>query len=121
MRRAAQALPQTARSGEWSAVDKVCGITNFTQSSVFASAPSPMGHANALHQRQPAVATGHRTWRPGHTPRTLKSEDDVLRAAEQGAVRLTTTRIVLNGPIVHRGSAGGLPGVSVDPTETLQR
>jgi hypothetical protein len=119
--RLAQALPQVLRPGEQSAVDKVYAVTNFTQSSVFASAPSPMGHANTDSSYSPLWQLVTVTWRPGHPPRTLKSEEDVLAAAEQGAVTLTATRVVLNCPIVHRGSKGGLPGVSVDPTAPLER
>lgn len=114
--RLAQALPQTLRPGERSAVDKVYAVTNHTQSSVFASAPSPVGHANSFSSYSPLWQLVTVTWRPGHAARTLKSEEAVLAAAEQGAVTLTPTQVVLNCPIVHRGPQGGLPGVSVDQT-----
>ena len=112
---------QAARAGEPSATDKVYAVTNHAQSSVFASAPWPVGHANTFSSYSPLWQMVTVTWLPGHAPRTLKSEEDVLAAVEPGAVRLQPTSIILNCPIVHRGSKGGLPGVSVDLTESLPR
>lgn len=112
---------QAQRPGEPSATDKVYAVTNHVQSSVFASAPSPVGHANTFSGYSPLWQMVTVTWLAGHTPRTLKSEEEVLAAVEQGAVQLQATRVVLNCPIVHRGSKGALPGVSVDATEPLLR
>ena len=55
------------------------------------------------------------TWSAGQSPRTLKSEEQVLDAAEKGLVKLDATRVVVNCPIVHSATRGGLPGVTVDP------
>ncbi len=117
--RLAHALPrssgtQAPQPGTPSSVDKVYGVTNHTQGSVFVSAPTPMGHANTDRAYSPLWQLIEVTWLAGQTVRTLKSEEEVLAAAEQGAVTLTTTQVVLNCPIVHRGPKGGLPGVSVD-------
>ncbi len=118
--RLAAALPNSLsatplRPGEHSATDKVYGVTNHTQGSVFASAPSPMGHGNTDRAYSPLWQLIEVTWRPGQTARTLKSEEEVLQAAASGAVTLTATRVVLNCPIIGRGSRGSLPGVSFDP------
>lgn len=108
------ALPTPGRPGVGAATDKVYGVTNHTQGSVFASAPSPIGHANADLAYSPLWQLIEVTWRPGQTPRTLKSEEEVLASAASGAVTLTATRIVLNCPIIGRGSQNRLPGVSFD-------
>ena len=73
-----------------------------------------MGHKNQDLAYSPLWQQVNVTWRAGRTPWVLKSEEDVLAAAEQGAVELAVTRVVLNCPIVHRGPLGGLPGVAVD-------
>ena len=117
--RLAAALPNSLgatplRPGEHSATDKVYGVTNHAQGSVFASAPSPMGHGNTDTAYSPLWQLIEVTWRPGQTMRTLKSEEEVLEAAAQGAVTLTPTRVVLNCPIIGRPGQGGLPGVSFD-------
>ena len=112
--RLADALPGSPRQpGQASSVDKVYAVLNFTQGSVFASAPAPMGAKNQDRNYSPLWQQVNVTWRTGRTPRVLKSEEDVLAAAEQGTVELAATRVVLNCPIVHRGPLGGLPGVAV--------
>ncbi len=89
-------------------------MTNFEQGSVFASAPTPMGALNRDPNYSPLWQMIKATWAAGSAPRTLKSEAEVLSAAERGQARLEATRVVLNCPIVHRGpQAGGLPGVSL--------
>lgn len=107
-------LPAPLHPGLGAATDKVYGVTNHAQGSVFASAPSPIGHANTDLAYSPLWQLVEVTWRPGQTPRTLKSEEEVLAAAASGAVTLTATRVVLNCPIIGRGSQGRLPGVSFD-------
>lgn len=116
--RLADALPASgAEPGRKSAVDVVYGITNFAQGSIFASAPEPMGHANQYIAYSPLWQMTTVTWRPGQTPRLLKSEEEVLDAAVREWVDAVKTRVVLNCPIVHRGVLGGLPGVSIGATK----
>lgn len=120
--RLADALPRgPQRPGQASSVDKVYAVTNFKQASIFASAPQPMGHLN----RDPAYSPLWRmvtvTWEAGRAPRVLTSEEQVLAAAEAGSVRIETTDVVLNCPIVHRGAKGGLPGVSLPGGATAVR
>lgn len=112
--RLADALPgEPPAPGRRSSVDKVYAVTNFEQGGVFASAPLPMGPLNRDHAYSPLWRMITVTWLPGQTPRRLTSEEQVLAAAESGAVRLQTTDVVLNCPIVHRGARGGLDGVSL--------
>lgn len=112
--RLAEALPREPnRPGSPSSVDKVYDVTNFEQGSVFASAPLPMGPSNRDRAYSPLWRMITVTWAAGHTPRRLASEEQVLAAAESGAVRLQATNVVLNCPIVHRAARGGLDGVSL--------
>ena len=112
--RLADALPRDpVAPGQPSSVDKVYAVTNFEQGSVFASAPLPMGPSNRDRAYSPLWRMITVTWAAGQTPRRLVSEEQVLAAAESGAVRLQATNVVLNCPIVHRGSRGGLDGVSL--------
>jgi hypothetical protein len=110
--RLAGALPRDpVTPGQPSAVDKVYAVTNVEQGSVFASAPLPMGPSNRDRAYSPLWRMITVTWAAGQTPRRLASEEEVLAAAESGAVSLQTTNVVLNCPILHRGSRGGLDGV----------
>lgn len=107
------ALPTStagAQAGPRSALDKVYAITNFSQGSVFASAPDPMGHLNRESAYSPLWLMVKVTWHAGQSAYLLKSEEAVLDAAERGRVTLEVTSVVLNCPIVHRGAKGGLPG-----------
>ena len=114
--RLADALPAAGRSpAQPSSVDKVYAVTNFTQGSVFASAPNPFGHLNRDRAYSPLWQMVTVTWRAGQGPRTLKSEEQVLDAAEKGLVKLDATRVVVNCPIVQSAARGGLPGVTVEP------
>jgi hypothetical protein len=112
--RLAYALPALPHAGAPNATDKVYGTVNFDQGSVFASAPSPLDHRNTDTAYSPLWQLVKVEWQAGTTPRTLKSEEEVLLAQDKGWVTLTPTRVVLNCPIVHRGTLGGLPGVTVD-------
>jgi hypothetical protein len=112
--RLADALPAAgAPPGQRSALEKVYAVTNFDQGSVFASAPNPLGPLN----RDPAYSALWRmvtvTWGEGQAAHVLKSEEEVLDAAEKGRVTLQITGVVLNCPIVGRGSKSNLPGASM--------
>ena len=106
--------PRLALTVAANATDKVYGTVNFDQGSVFASAPSPLDYRNTDTAYSPLWRLVKVEWLPGTAPRTLKSEEDVLLAQDKGWVTLTPTQVVLNCPIVHRGTLGGLPGVTVD-------
>ncbi|MEQ1686614.1 MAG: hypothetical protein ABL916_23425 [Burkholderiaceae bacterium] len=114
--RLAEALPAVKQSApQASSVDKVYGVANFAQGSVFASAPSPVGALNRDRVYSPLWQLVTVTWLDGQTPRTLRSEEQVLDAAEKGQVRLGVTRVVLNCPILQRATGSSLPGVSSGP------
>lgn len=93
-----------------SAVDKVYAVTNFDQGSVFASAPGPVGALNRDTGYSPLWQMVTVTWAAGRTPRPLKSQEQVLAAADTGDVKLSTTTVVLNCPIIQRGVRDALPG-----------
>lgn len=112
--RLAYALAAPPHAGAVNATDKVYGSVNFEQGSVFASAPSPLNYRNTDMAYSPLWRLVKVEWQVGTTPRTLKSEEEVLVAQDKGWVTLTSTQVVLNCPIVHRGALGGLPGVTVD-------
>lgn len=111
--RLGMALPEGRATPGRSSVDKVYAVTNFKQDSVFASAPFPMGAASRDTAYSPLWQMVKVTWATGVAPQVLTSEEAVLAAVDRGAVTLEVTRVVLNCPIVHRGSKGSLPGVSL--------
>jgi hypothetical protein len=115
--RLADALPRgPVQPSQPSSVDKVYAVTNFEQAPVFASAPLPMGPTSRDRAYSPLWRMVTVTWMVGHVPRRLTAEEQVLAAAEAGAVRIEATSVVLNCPIVHRGARGGLEGVSITGT-----
>jgi hypothetical protein len=120
--RLADALPRgPQRRGQPSSVDKVYAVTNFKQASVFASAPQPMGYLNRDKAYSPLWRMVTVTWIADRAPRLLTSEEQVLAAAEAGAVSINATDVVLNCPIVHRGAKGGLPGALLPGGTTSAR
>ena len=101
--RLAAALPPAGnRVPGSSSVDKVYAVTNFAQDSVFASAPDPVGPQSRDQAYSPLWQMVKVTWSNPGQARVLKSEEEVLAAAEQQQVQLETTRVVLNCPIVRR-------------------
>jgi hypothetical protein len=108
------AQPTSPQAPRTSSVDKVYAFTNIEQGNVFASAPLPMGHTNREAAYSPLWLMMTVTWKPGTAQRVLKSEEEVLDAAEKGWVALASTGVVVNCPIVHRGALGGLEGVSIN-------
>lgn len=111
--RLAFALPAKSPTPQPSSVDKVYAFTNIKQGNVFASAPLPMGHANREAAYSPLWLMMTVTWKAGAASRVLKSEEEVLDAAEKGWVMVASTGVVVNCPIVHRGTLGGLPAVTI--------
>jgi hypothetical protein len=111
--RLAAALPPRGAPAPGVAVafDKVYAVTNFAQGSIFASIPQPIGPGSRDRAYSPIWRMVTVTWNPGHGPRLLTSEEQVLAASDAGAVRLGLTDVLLNCPIVHLGAKGGLDGV----------
>lgn len=85
-----------------SSVDKVYAVTNFAQDSIFASAPDPVGPQSRDKAYSPLWQMVKVTWSDPGQARVMKSEEDVLAAADRRQVQLETTRVVLNCPIVRR-------------------
>ena len=110
------ALPTVAmrQAGARNATDKVYAVVNREQPNVFASAPEPLGASNRLTNYSPLWQLVKVTWRRPAEARMLRSEESVLAASDRGEVDIEPTGVVLNCPIVHRGTKGGLPGVLVD-------
>ncbi len=101
-RLAAALPPPGSRVPGHSSVDKVYAVTNFAQDSIFASAPDPVGPQSRDQAYSPLWQMVKVTWSDPGLARVMKSEEEVLAAAEQKQVQLETTRVVLNCPIVRR-------------------
>jgi hypothetical protein len=100
-----------AAPGRRSTVERVYKFAAGEQISVFQSAPAPLGAA----QPDPAYSP---LWRlvMVHKQRTaprreLRSEEEVLAAAERGEVWLEVTDIVVNCPITRPADGVALKGV----------
>ncbi len=107
--RLANALaPRNAAPGTPTAVEKIYRVTNHEQGTVLPSAPMPTGPANADPSYSPVWVLTLVTWQPGRTPRLLRSEEEVLGAAERGDVSVQPTRIVVNCPVVVTEQGGRL-------------
>ncbi len=110
--RLAPALPAPG-SGQRNPTDKVYAVTNVAQPPVFASAPFPMGPDNQDTAYSPLWQMVKVSWRDPAQASLLRSEEEVLAAAEQGLLSLEPTAVVLNCTVVHRGIKGALPGAQI--------
>jgi hypothetical protein len=91
-------------------------VTNFSQPKVFTAVPSPLGPNNTNTDYSPFWRVNLVTWNSGSSPRTLKSEAEVLAAQAAGQVTIQATNIVINCPVVFTQSGGALPGAKgIDP------
>lgn len=100
-------------AGQRAATAKVYVVVNHEQPGIFASAPSPVGASNTSAAYSPLWQMVKVAWREPREAKPLRSEEEVLAAAERGAVMLETTPVVLNCPIVGRAGQT-LPGVAID-------
>jgi hypothetical protein len=101
-RLAAALAPPGSQVPGRSSVDKVYAVTNFAQDSIFASAPDPVGPQSRDQAYSPLWQMVKVTWSDPGQARVMKSEEEVLAAAERRQVQLEATRVVLNCPIVRR-------------------
>lgn len=99
-----------ALTAQPSAVDDIYAVTNFKQSNILPSAPSPTGPKNTNQAYTPLWQVSTVTWAPGKTPYVLKSEADVRAAETARLVTVSKTNIVVNCPIVFTPEGGRLPG-----------
>jgi len=111
--RLAHALADRSAPGRATSVDKVYAFTNSEQDNVFASAPKPVGYLSRETAYTPLWLMMTVTWNAGTVRRVLTSEEDVLDAEEKGWVKLASTNVIVNCPIIDRGPHGALPGVTV--------
>lgn len=94
--RLAQAIPGPGRV---SVVERVYKFVDDSQITVFQSAPSPTGPANADASYSPLWRMVLVRWNKGSHARELKSEEQILSAAESKELTLEITSIVVNCPI----------------------
>jgi hypothetical protein len=94
--RLAQALPAPGRA---SVVERVYKFTDDSQITVFQSAPSPTGPTNADSSYSPLWRMVLVRWSKPALARELKSEEQILRAADAQELSLQVTNIVVNCPI----------------------
>lgn len=110
--RLAEALPpaDAARApGQVSSVARVYAVTNFQQGNILSALPLPSGSGNRNPEYTPLWQLIKVSWQPGHTPRLLRSQEEVLDAEEKKAVKLDTTRIVVNCPVLYAPESHALP------------
>jgi hypothetical protein len=105
----ADALPRGGARG--GLTDRVYMFVNQEQINVFASAPRPAGPSNADRAYSPLWRVVLVRWARAEAQRELRSEEQVLAAAERGELGLTVTDIVANCPIVRSSDGQGLRGV----------
>ena len=108
---AAAAAPPGSPPGTRNATDRVYKFARDEQIAVFASAPLPAGADNASRAYSPLWIVVMVDWQPGRPARPLRSEEEVLAAADKGDVRLTRTAIVINCPVVRSADGRGLTGL----------
>ena len=77
-------VPRLSNAISAGAVDDIYTVTNFTQGNVIPSAPIPAGPGNTDPNYTPLWQVSTVTWNSGTTPYTLKSEEEVLKAQDQG-------------------------------------
>jgi hypothetical protein len=110
--RLAYALPPVGSPpGTPSAVEKVYLFPKGEQANIYPSSPVPVGAANKDRNYSPLWVVTLAQWKPGSHPRTLKSEEELLRASEKGELELTPTRVVANVAVVRDPQAGAIKGV----------
>jgi hypothetical protein len=98
------------------ATSDVYQITNFDQPKVFTAVPSPLGPNNTNADYSPFWRVKLVTWQSGATPRTLRSEAEILAAQTAGQAAIQTTSIVIDCPVVFTPTGGSLPGAKgIDP------
>jgi hypothetical protein len=106
-------VPRLSNAISAGAVDDIYAVTNFTQGNVIPSAPIPAGPGNTDPNYTPLWQVSTVTWNSGTTPHTLKSEEEVLSARDQGLVTVVKTNIVVNCPVIYTPAGGLLPTAKI--------
>lgn len=97
-----------------SASDDIYVITNFTQSNIIPSAPTPAGAGNTSQSYSPLWQVSTVTWADPKKATTLRSEADVLAALAAKWVTVTKTNIVVNCAVIYSPQGGKLPTAHID-------
>lgn len=105
--RLAQALPAPGRP---SVVERVYKFADASQITVFQSAPSPTGAANADASYSPLWRLVLVRWKRPATAHELTSEEQILRAEEASELSLQVTDIVINCPITRSVDGRAIQG-----------
>jgi len=106
--RLANAIPKT---GQPSVLERVYQFPGGEQISMFQSAPTPAGPANADRNYSPLWRIVLVRWRSPDQVRELKSEEELLAAEDKGEVTLSITNVVANCPVVRAADGQALRGV----------
>lgn len=109
--RLVDAIPEQPRApGQASVLERLYTVTNFTQVNIAPSSPTPVGAASTDRAYSPLWQMYEVSWLPGAIPRTLRSANEVLEAADRGEVSVKATQMVVNCAIVFSEKGGLLPG-----------
>ena len=92
--------------------DDIYTFTNAKQYNVVPSAPTPVGYKSNDPNYSPIWRVSTVAWNVGARPRTLKSEDEILKAKADGEVTVTKTTVLINCPIF-TPEGGKLPNVKI--------
>jgi hypothetical protein len=106
--RLADAIP---KAGQTSVLERVYKFPRGEQISIFQSAPTPAGPANADRNYSPLWRIVLVQWRNPDRVRELKSEEELLAAEDKGEVTLNITSVVANCPVVRAADGQALKGV----------
>jgi len=94
-----------------SVLERVYKFPNDEQASVFQSAPLPAGAENADRSYSPLWRMVLVRWAKASKVRVLRSEEELLAAADKGDVTLEVTSIVVNCPVTRGANGRALRGV----------
>lgn len=94
-----------------SLIQRVYKFPNDEQISIFQSAPNPVGAENQDRSYSPLWRVVVVRWNSPALRRELKSEEELLDAAERKQVSLEVTDIVVNCPVTRSSSGTALRGV----------
>lgn len=94
--------------------DDIYVVTNFKQSNVIPSAPTPAGPHNTSPAYSPLWQVSTVTWSDPTKAHTLKSEAEVLAALAARDVSITKTHIVVNCPVIYSPQGGTLPNAKIE-------
>ncbi len=109
--RLSMALPDGPKvPGRRHALERIYKVANHAQGNVLPSAPAPVGPLSSDATYSPLWQMFLVTWKAGAVARELRSEEEILRAEDEGLVSVAATAIVVNCPVIHTMRGATLPG-----------